>query len=154
MLIADRYELDDLPLGQGGMGAVHGGHDRHLDRRVAVKFLQLPGGPEDEVTRRFVREARILAKLEHAGAPILYDFGMFEGRLFQVMQFIDGVTVASAAEFKPALERAVKSKRPVVIDVRMENVPTPTAGHWNIMDIYSPGKKVHHVSTGGAVHAD
>jgi acetolactate synthase-1/2/3 large subunit len=61
---------------------------------------------------------------------------------------IDGVKVASAAEFKPALEKAVKSKRPVVIDVSMENVPTPTAGHWNIMDIYSPGKKVHHVSTG------
>ena len=67
---------------------------------------------------------------------------------------IDGVKVASAAEFKPALEKAVKSKRPVVIDVYMENVPTPTAGHWNIMDIYSPGEKVHHVSTGGAVHAD
>jgi acetolactate synthase-1/2/3 large subunit len=66
---------------------------------------------------------------------------------------IDGVKVGSAAEFKPALEKAVKSKRPVVIDVYMENVPTPTAGHWNIMDIYSPGKKVHHVST-GAVHAD
>ena len=61
---------------------------------------------------------------------------------------IDGIKVESAAEFKPALEKAVKSKRPCVIDVRMENVPTPTAGHWNIMDIYSPGKKVHHVSTG------
>ncbi len=61
---------------------------------------------------------------------------------------VDGIKVGSAAEFKPALEKAVASKRPVVIDVRMENVPTPTAGHWNIMDIYSPGKKVHHVSTG------
>jgi non-specific serine/threonine protein kinase len=94
MLIADRYELDDLPLGQGGMGAVHGGYDRHLDRRVAVKFLQLPGGRDEEMERRFIREARILARLEHAGAPVLYDFGMFEHRLFQVMQFIDGVTVA------------------------------------------------------------
>ena len=37
---------------------------------------------------------------------------------------------------------------PVVIDVYMKNEPVPTAGHWNIMDIYSPGKKVHHVSTG------
>ena len=61
---------------------------------------------------------------------------------------VDGIKVGSAAEFKSALEKAVASKRPVVIDVRMENVPTPTAGHWNIMDIYSPGKKVHHVSTG------
>jgi non-specific serine/threonine protein kinase len=94
MLIADRYELDELPLGQGGMGAVHGGHDKHLDRRVAVKFLHLPGGPDDELAHRFVREARILARLEHPGAPVLYDFGMFERRLFQVMQFIDGVTIA------------------------------------------------------------
>jgi len=61
---------------------------------------------------------------------------------------IDGIKVISAAGFKPALEKAVKSKRACVIDVYMKNVPTPTAGHWNIMDIYSPGKKVHHVSTG------
>ena len=54
----------------------------------------------------------------------------------------------SAAEFKPALEKAVKSKRPVVRRRGMKNEPVPTAGHWNIMDIYSPGKRVHHVSTG------
>ncbi len=66
---------------------------------------------------------------------------------------IDGVKVGSAAEFKPALERAIKSNRPVVIDVVMQNEPVPTSGHWNIMDIYSPGKKVHHVAVGGAVHA-
>ncbi|MFC0432410.1 serine/threonine-protein kinase [Kutzneria buriramensis] len=94
MLIADRYELDDLPLSRGGMGAVHGGYDKHLDRRVAVKFLHWPGGSDDELEQRFVREARILARLEHPGAPVLYDFGAHEGRLFQVMQFIDGVTVA------------------------------------------------------------
>ncbi len=55
----------------------------------------------------------------------------------------------SADEFKPALQKAIRSKRPVVIDVYMQNEPVPTAGHWNIMDIYSPGKKVHHVATGG-----
>ncbi|AWS41032.1 serine/threonine-protein kinase [Streptosporangium subroseum] len=94
MVIGDRYELDDLPLGQGGMGAVYGGHDKHLDRRVAVKFLKLLTGPDEELNRRFLREARILAKLEHPGAPVLYDFGTFDQRLFQVMQFIEGVTVA------------------------------------------------------------
>ncbi|GAA0943468.1 serine/threonine-protein kinase [Nonomuraea longicatena] len=96
MVIGDRYELEDLPLGQGGMGAVYGGHDRHLDRRVAVKLLHLRGlgSPDEELERRFVREARILARLEHPGAPVLYDFGTHEHRLFQVMQFIEGVTVA------------------------------------------------------------
>jgi acetolactate synthase-1/2/3 large subunit len=60
---------------------------------------------------------------------------------------IDGVKIATAAEFKPALEKAIKAGKPCVIDAYMVNVPTPTAGHWNIMDIYSPGKKVHHVAT-------
>jgi acetolactate synthase-1/2/3 large subunit len=66
---------------------------------------------------------------------------------------IDAVKISSA-EFKPALERAIKAGKPFGIDVVMQNEPVPTAGHWNIMDIYSPGKKVHHVSTRGAVHAD
>ncbi len=60
---------------------------------------------------------------------------------------IDGVRIESAAQFKPALEAAIKAKVPYVLDVIMENAPVPTFGHWNIMDIYSPGKKVHHVAT-------
>jgi acetolactate synthase-1/2/3 large subunit len=59
---------------------------------------------------------------------------------------VEGIKVESAAEFRPALERAIALGRPVVIDVSMVNVPTPTAGHWNIMDIYSPDRKVHHVA--------
>jgi acetolactate synthase-1/2/3 large subunit len=59
------------------------------------------------------------------------------------------VRIEAARDFQPALERAIASRRPFVIDVSMQNVPTPTAGHWNIMDIYSPGQRVHHVATGG-----
>ena len=104
MLIDDRYEIDDLPLGRGGMGAVHQGRDLRLDRRVAVKLLQLPGS-DDEVQQRFAREARIVAKLEHPGVPVLYDFGTYEQRLFQVMQFVDGVTVADlVGEYGPLPE--------------------------------------------------
>ncbi|HQU48131.1 MAG TPA: thiamine pyrophosphate-binding protein [Casimicrobiaceae bacterium] len=62
---------------------------------------------------------------------------------------VEGVKIASASEFKPALAKAIKAKKPVVLDVYMKNEPVPTAGHWNIMDIYSPGRKVHHVATGG-----
>ena len=59
----------------------------------------------------------------------------------------EGIKVESAAAFKGALERAIASKRPVVIDVAMKNNPVPTTGHWNILDIYSPGKNVSHVAT-------
>lgn len=60
---------------------------------------------------------------------------------------IDSVRIESADQFKPALEAAIKANVPYVLDVIMENAPVPTAGHWNIMDIYSPGKKVTHVGT-------
>jgi acetolactate synthase-1/2/3 large subunit len=60
---------------------------------------------------------------------------------------VEGIRINAAAEFKPALEKAIEMNKPVVLDVPMINNPVPTAGHWNILDIYSPGKKVSHVST-------
>ncbi|WP_134699194.1 thiamine pyrophosphate-binding protein [Ammoniphilus sp. YIM 78166] len=59
---------------------------------------------------------------------------------------LEGIKIESAEQFKSALEQAIASNKPCVIDVQMQNIPTPTAGHWNIMDIYSPDKKVHHVA--------
>ena len=58
-----------------------------------------------------------------------------------------GMRITAADEFKGALERAVELGRPVVIDVPMRNTPTPTTGHWNILDIYSPGGGKSHVAT-------
>ena len=60
---------------------------------------------------------------------------------------VDGVRIGSADEFRPALEAAIAAERPTVIDVAMINNPTPTSGHWNILDIYSPGKDISHVAT-------
>jgi acetolactate synthase-1/2/3 large subunit len=60
---------------------------------------------------------------------------------------VEGIKIESAAEFKPALIRAIELDKPVVLDVPMINNPVPTSGHWNILDIYSPDKKVSHVST-------
>lgn len=58
-----------------------------------------------------------------------------------------GVRINSADELAPALEKAIASKRPTVIDVAMINNPTPTSGHWNILDIYSPEGLAGHAST-------
>ena len=60
---------------------------------------------------------------------------------------VEGVRIESADGFKPALEAAIRANAPVVIDVPMINNPTPTTGHWNILDIYSPDKDISHVST-------
>ena len=58
----------------------------------------------------------------------------------------EGVKIRSAAEFKDVLTKAVASGKPFVIDVAMLNEPVPTAGHWNINDIYSPDRVASHVA--------
>ncbi|MFT3876691.1 MAG: thiamine pyrophosphate-binding protein [Propioniciclava sp.] len=55
--------------------------------------------------------------------------------------------IESAAEFGPVLAEALAANEPFLIDVPMQNIPTPTSGHWNILDIYSPDGVKGHVST-------
>jgi acetolactate synthase I/II/III large subunit len=58
-----------------------------------------------------------------------------------------GIRLDSAAGFRPALAKALAMGTPVVLDVAMRNNPTPTTGHWNILDIYSPGEQRGHLAT-------
>ena len=60
---------------------------------------------------------------------------------------VKGVRIEAAKDLLPALEKAIATCKPTVIDVAMINNPTPTTGHWNILDIYSPDKQVSHVAT-------
>jgi acetolactate synthase-1/2/3 large subunit len=70
------------------------------------------------------------------GEPYSPDFAMI-ARGFGV----EGVKVTRADEFRPLLQRAIAANKPFLIDVAMLNEPVPTAGHWNINDIYSPGQR-------------
>lgn len=58
-----------------------------------------------------------------------------------------GIKVGSANDLLPTLKAAIESGKPTVLDVPMINNPTPTTGHWNILDIYSPDREVSHVAT-------
>jgi acetolactate synthase-1/2/3 large subunit len=62
-----------------------------------------------------------------------------------------GIRIDTAAAFRPALAEAIARDAPVVLDVAMKNNPTPTTGHWNILDIYAPDlasdDRVGHLAT-------
>ncbi|MET9769613.1 protein kinase [Streptomyces sp. NPDC006415] len=95
-IIADRYELAAI-LGQGGMGQVWTAYDRRLDRRVAVKLLRPdrvagPTGSDaaDELRRRFVRECRVTAQVDHPGLVTVHDAGSDGDDLYLVMQYVEG----------------------------------------------------------------
>nr|WP_272924016.1 serine/threonine-protein kinase [Streptomyces sp. SID3343] len=84
-------------LGKGGMGEVWLAFDKHLDRKVAVKFMSSPATARSLPTAqaRFRREARTTARLEHPGVPTVYDVGIDgESRMFVVMQYVPGRTLA------------------------------------------------------------
>lgn len=94
MRVADRYRLEDV-LGRGGMGEVWRAWDEALQRGVAVKFLLEPCPDEarDEA-RRFRREARIAARLNHPNLAAVYDFGTADDRPYTVMELVDGRSLA------------------------------------------------------------
>ncbi|ASW55535.1 serine/threonine protein kinase [Plantactinospora sp. KBS50] len=73
------------------MGEVWPAHDTLLDRPVIVKTV---GGLGVDQARRFRREALLTARFDHPGVPAVYDFGEHDGRLYAVIQRIDGVTLA------------------------------------------------------------
>lgn len=80
------YEIVST-IGQGGMGTVYLARDRELDREVALKVVNL----HEEDTERMLREARILARLEHPGIVPVHDVGVLpDGRAWYVMKRVRG----------------------------------------------------------------
>ncbi|MDO4711050.1 MAG: thiamine pyrophosphate-binding protein [Peptostreptococcaceae bacterium] len=55
---------------------------------------------------------------------------------------VEGIKISSADEFREALEKAIRSNKPFLLDVPMENIGVPTPGNWNINDIYTPKASV------------
>jgi eukaryotic-like serine/threonine-protein kinase len=78
------------PLARGGMGVVYAAHDGKLDRRVALKVLDAPDRNSD-FARRLLREAQVLARLEHPGIVPVHDVGTLQdGRVFYTMKLVEG----------------------------------------------------------------
>jgi len=96
-LSATRYRLIER-IGRGGMGVVFLAEDQTLGRRVALKVLDLPDESGD-LAARLVREARILAQLEHPGIVPVHDAGALpDGRVFYAMKFVEGRSLSKHAE--------------------------------------------------------
>ena len=94
-ILLDRYELGGL-IGAGGSARVHRAVDRRLDRPVAVKLLDsaVARSADPAAHERFVREARSAARFSHPNAVATYDAGESDGRLFIVMELVDGGSLA------------------------------------------------------------
>jgi len=80
-------------LGQGGMATVYKAYHAALDRYVALKVLHPAFLEDPNFQARFLREARLVAKLEHPNIVPIYDYAEHEKRPYLVMKFIEGETL-------------------------------------------------------------
>jgi serine/threonine protein kinase len=139
-------------LGEGGMGVVYKAQDLKLDRPVAVKFLPPHLSTSDESKARFTQEARAAAALNNPNILSVYDIDEQDGKMFFVMECVEGKTLKShiatlkAGEGIPIPQaidwtiqvaqglKAAHEKNIVHRDIKPENIMLTHDGIAKIMD--------------------
>jgi serine/threonine protein kinase/WD40 repeat protein len=150
-----RYEIapgtSDIELGRGGMGRVVKLNDTQLQREVAIKEMLNTGIDADTMKSLFIREARVMAMLEHPGVVPIYELSTKEdGNLFYAMRRIRGRTLRAAMNECINLEERLAliphlisvantlgfahSKKVVHRDVKPENIMVSKFGETLVID--------------------
>ena len=88
-------------LGRGGMGVVYKARQLRLTRTVALKMILAGEFASAEVTRRFLSEAEIVARLAHPNIVQVFDFGDVKERAYFAMEYVEGGTLADRLTGKP-----------------------------------------------------
>ncbi len=135
-------------IGEGGMGEVYLAQDTTLDRKVALKFLPEEMQQDSTAKKRFLREAKSAAALDHPFICHIHEVGEVEGKSFISMEYIQGTTlkeklVEGPLPVKEALEKATEvaealeeaHKQGIVHrDVKPANIMLTPQGHVKVMD--------------------
>jgi eukaryotic-like serine/threonine-protein kinase len=135
-------------IGQGGMGIVVLAHDTLLDRKVAIKFLPDSLSQDETARKRFVREARSAAAIDHPFICAIHEVGEAEGKGFIVMEYLEGQTLRDRLAqglipLKQAMQWAVEiaealaeahEKGIIHRDIKPANIMLKRTGHVKVMD--------------------
>ena len=143
------YELEE-EIGRGSMGMVYRGRQIALGREVAIKVLSRALARDASYVARFIREAQIIAGLNHPHIVQIFDAGQQNGLLYFVMEYIQGPTIASllhldgaipqhlaaeyAAQIAEALDSAYRERNVIHRDIKPENLMLDRWGKIKVMD--------------------
>lgn len=163
-----RYHIIE-PLGQGGMASVFKAFDTVLERNVAIKIIRTDkkeGTEQNEFLKRFQREAKALAQLDHPYILKVLDYGEQEGTPYLVMPFVQGGTLKekmgrsipygeAAALLAPIAQALDYAHRRKIIhrDVKPANIlisesNTPLLSDFGIAKILESGESTQLTATG------
>ncbi|HET6334785.1 MAG TPA: serine/threonine-protein kinase [Polyangiales bacterium] len=98
-IVGDKYRIDSL-LGRGGMGAVFRATHLVSQKPVALKWM-LASGSDDRARLRFLREARMSARINHPNVVDVYDVGEQDGCWYLVMELLHGEPLRSRIKAGP-----------------------------------------------------
>jgi eukaryotic-like serine/threonine-protein kinase len=143
------YQLEE-EIGRGSMGMVYRGKQIALGREVAIKVLPRALAKDASYVARFIREAQIIAGLNHPNIVQIYDAGQQGGLLYFVMEYVQGPTIDSllqidgmmpqhlateyAAQIAEALDLAYKERNVIHRDIKPENLMLDRWGKIKVMD--------------------
>ncbi len=107
-VLGDRYQLQE-PIGRGGMATIYRGHDKRMERVVAIKVLRDIYSTDPKFVTRFQREAKAASALQHPNIVQVYDYGQTDGNYFIVMELIEGTDLRHYLRSRKVLdnERAI-----------------------------------------------
>src|SRR5437660_1166368 len=143
------YQLDE-EIGRGSMGVVYRGKQIALGREVAIKVLPQALARDSSYVARFIREAQIIAGLNHPNIVQIYDAGQQKKLLYFVMEYVQGPTLANllhldgtlpqylaaeyTAQIADALDAAYRERHVIHRDIKPENLMLNRWGKIKVMD--------------------
>jgi tRNA A-37 threonylcarbamoyl transferase component Bud32 len=103
LLVAGKYRVERV-IGEGGMGIVVAATHEGLDQKVAIKFLAPEAIRNSEVVERFMREAKVAAKVKSEHVARVSDVGRVDGSTpFIVMEYLEGLDLAGMIDAQKPL---------------------------------------------------
>ncbi len=130
-VISDRYEVI-RELGRGGMAIVFLANDKRLDRKVALKLLPEGFHHDHSFRERFIREAKISAKLSHPNIVQIHDVNEVRGFTYYSMSYIEGVSLAQIIRKSGAMNPKIISRLGIHICFALQNAHEKKVIHRDI----------------------
>lgn len=164
-LIGERYRIEQV-VARGGMATVYLAMDIRLERKVALKIIHPHLASDNSFREKFIREARIAAKLSHPNLVNVFDQGEDGELAFMAMEYVSGITLRDALKdfgaldakraldlFEPMLSGLAAAHRAGILhrDLKPENVLLANDGRIKLGDFGLARDIDNNTSTGSLV---